>query len=81
MACLALASYRTLLPHFAHNRAVTADLIKEPIGAAAADTLNFMSRFVLFLSFDKFVHVSRGLDYLGRDFGRSFEVEEHKEAG
>jgi hypothetical protein len=81
MASLVLASYRAILPHFAHNRAATIDLIKEPVGAAAADTVNFTSRFVLFLSLDKFAHVSRGLEYLDRDFGASFETVQSKEPG
>lgn len=77
MACLVEGSYKTLLPWFRNDQDKVIELIRKPLGESAAGLVGIFQKIALFLSFDKFSLMSRSLNYMDSDFGKSFSIKHH----
>lgn len=77
VACLVEGSYKTLLPWFRNDQDKVIELIRKPLGESAAGLVGIFQKIALFLSFDKFSLMSRSLNYMDSDFGKSFSIKHH----
>lgn len=81
VACLVQGTYQTLLPWFKNDYEKVIEIVRKPVGASTAGAVGLAQRIALYLSYDKFRLVSKGLKHMEADFGKSFLVEHHEEPG
>ena len=81
VACLVQGTYQTLLPWFKNDSEKVIEIVRKPVGASTAGAVGLAQRIALYLSYDKFRLVSKGLKHMEADFGKSFLIKHYEEPG